>query len=138
MENFENIDNILSEAKGFNEIPVNPKALTDEGIAELDRSRRERSDRIRKVVEPEAVEPAAVDPIRLEPVPVDPAERKALLKFIGRTVSGVAVGAGAIVAQTAGLMDVRLAIPVAAAALAFVTFWAGAWIEYKFGGLLDG
>ena len=133
MENFENIDNILSEAKGFNEIPVNPKALTDEGIAELDRARRERSDRIRKVVEHEAAEPAAV-----EPVPVDPAERKALLKFIGRAVSGVAVGAGAIVAQTAGLMDARLAIPVAAAALAFVTFWAGAWIEHKFGGLLDG
>lgn len=128
MENFENIDNILSEAKGFNEIPVNPKALTDEGIAELDRARRERSDRIRKVVEHEAAEPA----------PVDPAERKALLKFIGRAVSGVAVGAGAIVAQTAGLMDARLAIPVAAAALAFVTFWAGAWIEYKFGGLLNG
>lgn len=126
----ENIDTILAEAKDFKEYPVKPKTkpLTAEEIAELDRSRKERSARMAKATEPAAV----------EPVPADPARRKADLKFMGRVVSGVSVGAGAVVAQTAELMDARLAFAVAGVALAFVAFWAGAWIQYRFGGLLNG
>lgn len=133
MENNYTVDGILAEAMDFKEYPVKPKTkpLTTEEIEELDRSRRERSARMAKVAEPAAVEPVPVDPAAR-------ARRKADLKAIGRAASGVAVGAGAIVAQAAGLMDIRLTVPVAAAALAFVTFWAGAWIEHKFGGLLNG
>lgn len=133
MENNYTVDGIVAEAKDFKEYPVKPKAkpLTPEEIEGLDRSRKERSAHIRKTVEPEAKEPAPVEPETL-------ASRKADLKFLGRAITGLVVGAGSIAAQTVGLMDARLAIPVAAAALAFVTFWAGAWIEHKFGGLLDG
>ena len=130
MENMQNLESILEECGGFVDIPVNPKAqpMSDEEIKRLVESRKERL--VASKPRAEKVEPA---PEFLAGF----AEHKATLKLVSRVVAGGAVGAGALLAQSAGLMDMRLAMPIGVVALAFVAFWAGAAAQYHFGGLLE-
>lgn len=123
----ENLESILEEVDGFVEIPVNPKAqpLTSEEIERMAAARKARAEARVKA--------------DLEEVESDTRNcRKADFRFAGRALSGIAIGAGAFVAQAAGLMDPRLAIGVGGVALALAAFWTGAWLQFRFcDGLLE-
>lgn len=129
MENMQNLESILEECGSFVEIPANPKArpMTAEEIAMEVAGRKARADR--KMAE-------ALAELESEEVGGF-AEHKAILKLVMRVAAGGAVGAGALLAQSAGLMDIRLALPIGVASIAFMAFWLGAAVQYHFGGLLE-
>lgn len=66
--------------------------------------------------------------------------RRATKKTIVKAASALALTFGLWLAVTFDLVAFQLAIPVMAVALAYTTFWVGAWAQYHFGkgGFLDG
>lgn len=119
MENTANLDNILDEVKTYPERPTGYKArpMTEKERKDLE-ARKKETPRFMTLEERK--------------------KQKALWRICFRIGFGCGIAAGAVLAEAAGLMDVRLALPVGAAALAFTAFWVGAGAQWKFGGLIDG
>lgn len=66
--------------------------------------------------------------------------RRAAKKTISKALGTVALCLGLWLAMGFDLVAFELAIPVMAVALAWLTFWVGAWAQYHFGkgGFIDG